>query len=412
MNKRVKIAVIGAGAAGLMAAGRAARAGAEVTLFEKNEKVGRKLMITGKGRCNVTNNCTVPEFIANVPQNPRFLYTAINAFSPSDTMDLFENELGVPLKTERGNRVFPVSDKSRDIVDALRRYALSGCRCVYEKVNTVSRCGEAFTVETDRAKREFDRVIIATGGASYPQTGSTGDGYAFARALGIEVTDLRPSLVPLETFERWCAELQGLSLKNAAVKITDTSTGKTVYEDFGEMMFTHFGVTGPMILSASSHLRDIERGRYRIMIDLKPALDHKTLDRRVVSDFEKYSNKDLINSLGDLLPAKLIPVVVRLSGIDPHKKINLITRAERSAIVDLLKCLTVTVKQPRPIAEAIITSGGVSVSGINPKTMESRSIPGLYFAGEILDVDAYTGGFNLQIAFSTAVLAADSAALP
>jgi len=396
----------------LFAAGQAARAGADVTVFEKNEKVGRKLMITGKGRCNLTNNCTIPEFMANIPQNPRFMFAAINAFSPFDTMAFFE-DLGVPLKTERGNRVYPVSDKSRDIVDALRRYALRECRLINEQVVSVSaESGSAAEVETKNGSYPFDRVIIATGGASYPLTGSTGDGYVFAEKLGIRVTEIRPSLVPLECVEKWCAELQGLSLKNCAIKVTDKKSGKQVYEDLGEMMFTHFGVTGPMILSASAHLREMENCRYVISIDLKPALDRKTLDRRVVSDFAKYSNKDLINAMGDLLPSKLMPVFVRMTGIDPRKKVNLITKEERAVIVDLLKKLDVTVKRARPIAEAVITSGGVAVDEINPKTMESKKIKGLYFAGEVIDVDAYTGGFNLQIAFSTAYLAAKNAAMP
>ena len=408
--ERVKIAVIGAGAAGMTASAKAAELGADVTLFEKNNRVGRKLGITGKGRCNLTNNCSVNEYIENVPRNPRFMYAAINGFSPSDTMDLFE-KLGVPLKTERGNRVFPVSDKAQDIVTALKLFKdRSGVKTLFEKVIDIERSDDHFTVVTEKGRYQFERVIIATGGASYPLTGSTGDGYRFAEKLGINVTDIRPSLVPLETEEKWCRSLQGLSLKNVAVTVTDVKSGKCVYEDFGEMMFTHFGVTGPMVLSASAHLRDMEPGKYRMTIDLKPALDRETLDRRLLSDFAKYKNRDYSNALSDLLPSKLIDVFVELSGIPPHKKVNSITKEERMSAVGLLKELSFTIKGTRPIAEAIITSGGIDVKEINPKTMESKKIKGLYFAGEVIDVDAYTGGFNLQTAFSTAMLAADHAA--
>lgn len=408
--ERVKIAVIGAGAAGMMASAKAASLGAEVVLFEKNDRVGRKLGITGKGRCNLTNNCSVNEYIENVPTNPRFMFAAINGFSPADTIEFFEG-LGVPLKTERGNRVFPVSDKAQDIVTALKRNKdRSGVKTVFEKVVDIEKTDERFTVVTEKGTSQFDKVIIATGGASYPLTGSTGDGYRFAEKLGINVTDIRPSLVPLETEEKWCRSLQGLSLKNVALKVTDAKSGNSVYDDFGEMMFTHFGVTGPMILSASAHIRNITPGKYRISIDLKPALDKETLDRRLLSDFEKYKNRDYSNALSDLLPSKLIDVFIQLSGIPPHKKVNSITKEERRAAVGLLKELVLTVKGTRPIAEAIITSGGVDVKEIDPKTMESKKIKGLYFAGEVIDVDAYTGGFNLQTAFSTAVLAAVHAA--
>lgn len=404
----MRIAVIGAGAAGMMAAGRAAELGGDVTLFEKNKFSGKKLRITGKGRCNVCNDCDVNTVIENIPTNPRFLYAALNNFEPSDTKDFFEN-LGVPLKTERGNRVFPVSDKAEDIVNALRAYTKQhGVKYVNEEVKGVSHSGETFTV-TAAAMREFDRVIIATGGASYPLTGSTGDGYRFAKALGIDVTELFPSLVPLETIDREPAEMQGLSLKNTALEIVDTANGKVVYRDFGEMMFTHYGVTGPMILSASSHLGKVERGRYKIVLDLKPALDEKTLDTRLLSDFAKFANRDFANSLSALLPQKMIPVIVKRSGIDPAKKVNAITKEERRALLTTLKKFELTVKQPRPISEAIITSGGISVKELSPKTMEAKKVPGLFFCGEIIDVDAYTGGFNLQIAFSTARLAAENA---
>ena len=408
---KIRIAVIGAGAAGMLTAGQAARLGAEVTVFEKNKLPGRKLLITGKGRCNLTNNCSINEFITNVPTNPRFLYACINGFSPADTMDFFER-LGVPLKTERGNRVFPVSDKSRDIVDALHKYMKEGpCRVVNRRVTEIlAENGRIRGIMCDGDFYAFDRVIIATGGASYPLTGSDGDGYRFARKLGIGVSQIKPSLVPLESVEHWCTALQGLSLRNVGIKVVNKE-GKVAYEDFGELMFTHFGVTGPTVLSASAHLKDITPGKYRFIIDLKPALDEKTLDRRLISDFEKYSNKNFSNALCDLLPSKMISVFTSLCGISADKKVNSITREERAKILYLLKNLTFTVKKMRPIAEAIITHGGVEVGEINPKTMESKKISGLYFAGEVIDVDAYTGGFNLQIAFSTAVAAANAASL-
>ena len=407
MNE-LRIAVIGAGAAGMLCAGRCASLGAKVTVFEKNKLPGRKLLITGKGRCNVTNNCSANEFITNLPTNPRFMYAAINSFTPADTMELFES-LGVSLKTERGNRVFPVSDKSRDIVDALHRYMKDGgCTVINRKVTQiVADSGSAVGLRCGDVFYPFDRIIVATGGASYPLTGSDGDGYRFARELGIEVVPPKPSLVPLESCERWCSALQGLSLKNVGLKVYQGE--KQVYEDFGEMMFTHFGVTGPMILSASAHLRDITPGKYRFVIDMKPALDQKTLDKRIVSDFEKYSNKNFANALCDLLPSKMIPVFTGLCRIPAEKKVNSITREERAIILHTLKNLTFTVKRPRPIEEAIITSGGIAVNQLSPKTMECKSIRGLYFAGEVIDVDAYTGGFNLQIAFSTAAAAADAA---
>ncbi len=404
----MQIAVIGAGAAGMMAAGRAAELGAIVTLFEKNKFCGKKLRITGKGRCNVCNDCDVQTVIENVPKNPRFLYAALSNFTPADVKAFFE-DLGVPLKTERGNRVFPVSDKAADIVDALRTYTKrGGVKLVEEEVKGVECDGDGFTV-TAKNTYKFDRVIIATGGASYPLTGSTGDGYKFARSLGISVTDLSPSLVPLEIVERDCAEMQGLSLKNTALEVVDSESGRTVYRDFGEMMFTHYGVTGPMILSASSHLEKLVKGKYVLKLDLKPALDEKTLDARLLSDFGKFANRDFANSLSELLPQKMIPVIIRKSGIDPHKKVNMITKEERRTLLSLLKGYTLSVKSFRPLSEAIITSGGISVKELSPKTMEVKAVPGLYFCGEVIDVDAYTGGFNLQIAFSTARLAAENA---
>ena len=408
--ERLKIAVIGAGGAGMLAAGRAAAAGADVTLFEKNSAPGKKLLLTGKGRCNLTNCCEVREFIENVPTNPRFLYAAVNRFTPRDTMDFFEG-LGVALKVERGNRVFPVSDKSRDVVNALYGYVKSsGCRVVNERVTKlVANSGAICGIETERDYYSFSRVIVATGGASYPLTGSTGDGYRFARRLGIEVTKLSPSLVPLETIEKWCAALQGLSLKNVGVKVFENDIAKPVYEDFGELMFTHFGITGPTVMSASAHLKDIVPAKYRFVIDLKPALDEATLDKRLLTDFQKYHNKNFSNALCDLLPSKLIGVFVTLCGVPAEKKVNALTKEERYIILHLLKNLTLTIKRTRPIEEAIITSGGVSVKELDPRTMECKKIRGLFFAGEVIDVDAYTGGFNLQVAFATAVCAADAA---
>ncbi len=404
-----KIAVIGGGAAGLMAAGRAAELGASVTLFEKNKMTGRKLLITGKGRCNLANACDIKTFISNIPTNPRFMYTAINNFTPEDSMAFFEG-LGVPLKTERGNRVFPESDKSSDVVSALRKYCASNSvRVINATVKKIGKVGDSFVVETDR-QSYFDKVIIATGGRSYPLTGSTGDGYLFARSFGIDVVPTRPSLVPLECEERYTASMQGLSLKNVAVTAFDEN-GRAVYRDFGEMLFTHFGVSGPVILSMSAHLSDIGKNKYKIFIDLKPALDEAMLDKRILSDFSKYSNKIFLNSLSDLLPSKMISVFVKLSGVSPLKKVNEITKKERLEIVKLMKAFPLTVKKTRPIDEAIITSGGVAVSEIDPRTMQSKKVEGLYFVGEVIDVDAYTGGFNLQIAFSTARLAAEKAIL-
>ncbi len=407
-----KIAVIGGGPAGMFAAVTAAELGAEVTLFERNDSCGKKLRITGKGRCNVTNDCTVEEFLQNVPTNPRFLYSALRRFSTEDTKAFFEGE-GVPLKVERGRRVFPVSDKADDIVRAL----VGKCRSVGVKIKNarvkklIIENGEARGVITDDGEFRTDAVIIATGGRSYPRTGSDGDGYAFARAAGHKVTDIRPSLVPIVSDSKICPSLQGLSLKNVALTIVKKSNGKKVYEDFGEMMFTHFGLTGPMVLSASAHIPDVASGAYEAHINLKPALDEKMLDARLLSDFSKYANKDFINALSDLLPQKLIPVVVSLSGIDSRKKVNLVTREERHALAGVLRELRIPLSGFRPINEAIITKGGVETKEINPKTMESKLCSGLYFCGEVIDVDAYTGGYNLQIAYSTGVLAGEACAL-
>ena len=406
-----KVLVIGGGAAGLFAAITAAECGACVTLFEKNDRCGKKLRITGKGRCNVTNDCSIEEFLQNVPSNPRFLYSALNAFSTQDTKDFFEGE-GVPLKTERGKRVFPVSDKAEDIVRALTSACASrGVRIVNEKVLSLSiNENKIIGLVTSRGEYDADAVIVCTGGRSYTRTGSDGDGDAFAAEAGHTVTPLLPSLVPIVCAGKLCPSLQGLSLKNVTLKIIETDTKKEIYSDFGEMMFTHFGITGPMVLSASAHIPDIASGRYEAHIDLKPALDDKTLDARILSDFAKYSNKDLINALDDLLPKKLIPVVVSLSGIDPRKKINSITKEERQSLISVIRSLRLKLTSFRPLEEAIVTKGGVSTKEIDPKTMRSKKCEGLYFAGEVVDLDAYTGGFNLQIAFSTGRLAGQSAA--
>lgn len=398
--------VIGGGAAGLMAARTAAERGRKVLLIERNDRAGKKLSITGKGRCNVTNQCTDEEFFANIPVGGKFLYSAYSSFNCYDTMEFFEG-LGVPLKTERGNRVFPVSDRAADIVSALEKACRkSGVNFLHKRVTEVlAEDGVIVGVRCGDTVFNAASVLIATGGKSYPGTGSDGDGYRFAAALGHTVTHLKPSLVPLVSEEEYCGEMTGLSLKNVAVSVKDTKKDKVIFKEQGEMLFTHFGVSGPLILSASSHIRDMERGRYKILIDMKPALDFQTLDKRLQRDFSENPNRIFSNSLSKLLPSKMIPVVVRLSGIAPEKQVNSVTKQERTELVTLLKNFPVTVRDFRPLSEAIVTSGGVKLSEVNPKTMESKLIAGLYFAGEILDIDAYTGGFNLQIAFSTAVAA-------
>lgn len=403
--------VIGGGAAGLMAAGTAAQNGLKVTLFERNEKLARKVAITGKGRCNVTNNCPLlNDLIANVPVNGRFLYGAFSRFTTDDTIDFFEN-LGVPLKIERGNRVFPVSDRALDIVDALNKFiTVNGVKRKTARVTELIIEDGAVRgcITEDGAKHFADNVLIATGGKSYPVTGSTGDGYTLAKQAGHTITELKPSLVPLECHEGWCTEAMGLSLRNVEIQVEDSKTFKTVYKDFGEMLFTHFGVSGPMILSASSHMRNMERGRYIIHIDFKPALTHEQLDKRLQRDLLECSNKNLFNTLSLMLPRKMIPIIVKLSGLNGNIKSNQVTKDMRETLVYLLKDIRLTVTDFRPIEEAIITSGGVSVSELDPKTMKSKICEGLYFAGEVIDVDAYTGGFNLQIAFSTGRLAGNS----
>ena len=405
------VVVIGGGAAGLMAAYHAAVMGAEVTVLEHMERCARKLRITGKGRCNVTNDSNTEELMQNVTTNPKFLYAAFNKLSSRDVCDFFER-CGVPLKVERGKRVFPVSDKATDIVDSLVGACReAGVRFVRDKAVDIEIENGAVTAVIGRSGRyECASAIVATGGASYPQTGSDGSGFDLARRVGHTVTELVPSLVPLTSGDGDCKRMQGLSLKNVSLKIRDVQTSKVVFEDFGEMMFTHFGLTGPMVLSASSHIRDVSQKKYRAEIDLKPALDEKKLDARILSDFAKYTNKNFENALSDLLPAKMIDVVVRRSGIDPYKKVNSITKDERARLLSVLKCFSVTIGGFRPISEAIVTKGGVDVKEVSPKTMESKIVSGLYFAGEVLDVDAYTGGFNLQIAFSTGALAGENAA--
>ena len=407
MNK--KVIVVGAGAAGMMAAGTAAGLGASVTLIEKNKKVGRKLMITGKGRCNVCNNCAQSAFIANVPVNGRFLYSAINRFTPADTMDFFAS-IAVPLKTERGNRVFPQSDKASDVVDALRGFVLqSGVKLVNDSaVELLCENGEAVGVKCESSVYYGDAVIVCCGGKSYPLTGSTGDGYMLARQAGHTVTALKPSLVPLECPDPDCKSMQGLALKNIRLTITDNDSDKEIYSEFGEMLFTHFGISGPLVLSASSHLRDMRSGRYTASIDLKPAITEEQLDKRLQNEFSANINRDVSNAFSKLLPRKIIVPALKRWGVPFDKKCNAVTKEERHDLVRILKSFTLPVGGFRPIEEAIVTSGGVKISEINPKTMESKLIRGLYFAGEVIDCDAYTGGFNLQIAWSTGFVAGEA----
>ena len=406
----MQIIVVGGGAAGLLAAGCAARRGLDVTVVERNPRLARKVMITGKGRCNVTNNCTVQEFIAHVPANGRFLYSAVSAFTPQDTMALVE-EQGLSLKTERGNRVFPCSDKAVDVVDALVSFAKkSGCRFRQARVTGLRvEDGVCCGVELENGETlDAYAVIVCTGGLSYPLTGSTGDGYALAQQAGHTVVPPRPSLVPLEAADDWCAQLQGLSLRNCGLKVVDNTDGRTIYEDFGEMLFTHFGVSGPLVLSASAHMRDMAPQRYTLWFDLKPALSPEQLDARLLREFEAHKNSDFGNVLTELLPRKLIPVIIERTAIPGNRKCNAITREQRLSLGALLKAFSVRIAGFRPIAEAIVTSGGVSVKEVNAKTMESKLVSGLYFAGEVLDLDAYTGGFNLQIAFSTGAAAGNA----
>lgn len=408
-----KTVIIGGGAAGLMAACAAAEkyGGRAVTVIEKNRRPGRKLMITGKGRCNVTNNCDRDTLISNVPANGRFLFSAFSDFGTADTMEFFEKR-GVPLKTERGNRVFPVSDKASDIVDALvNTVRKSGVKILTAEAEEILT--ENFSVTGVRTRDgeilEADSVILATGGMSYPVTGSTGDGYEMAFRLGHTVTPLKASLVPLNVKQGFCSRLSGLSLKNVTLTVYESGRKKPVFSELGEMLFTHFGISGPLVLSASAHMRKMGSAEYTAYIDLKPALDEQKLDSRILRDFEEEKNRDFANSLDKLLPKSIIPVIISLSGIAPDTKVNQISREQRSRLCGVLKALRLDITGFRPIEEAIITGGGISVKEINPSTMESKLVSGLFFAGEIIDADAYTGGFNLQIAFSTGHLAGKNA---
>ena len=396
-----RVAIVGGGAAGLLAGIAAVWGGAQVTIYEKMRVPGKKMLITGKGRCNITNACEIPDFIKNLPGNGRFLNSALHRFTNDDIVLLLESN-GLPTKVERGGRIFPVSDKAKDVVDTLVRvYTEAGGKLQTDTkvIDIMVKEGHVYGVRTVNGVYEADRVILAAGGASYPGTGSDGSGAKLAKKLGHTIVPLKPSLIPLESDYPYVDDLQGLSLRN--VQATLLADGVKLGSEFGEMLFTHFGVSGPLVLSASGHIRKMERDRYKLVIDLKPALDEKTLDARLQRDFAENANRDFINSLGKLLPAKLIPVIARLSGIPEDKKVNQISKKERTELMRLLKNLTVTIKDFRSIDEAIVTGGGVSISEINPKTMESKLVGGLYFAGEVIDVDAYTGGFNLQIAFST-----------
>ncbi len=409
MNEKITV-IIGGGAAGLMAAIFSARSGRRTILLEKNKQVGRKLCITGKGRCNVTNNCDVKTVIANTPTNGKFLYSALNAFSPADTMDFFE-KLGCPLKTERGGRVFPVSDRAKDIVDVLfREVKKAGAEIINTSAEEIIiDNGEVRgVILSDKREIPADKIIIACGGKSYPLTGSTGDGYRFARSAGHTVTALRPSLVPVETEEHFGYDADGLLLKNIAIRVIDTKNNKCIYKDFGEAELKRYGLSGAIIRSASAHMKNMEKGRYKIEMDLKPALDEAKLDARILREINAASSGMYKDILHTLMPKALVEDFIKLSGIPAEKRCSEITKQQRGQIIALLKCMTRTVTGFRPLDEAIVTSGGVSVKEINPKDMQSKLVRGLYFAGEVIDVDCYTGGFNLQTAFSTAFLAATS----
>ena len=402
------VIVVGGGAAGMFAAIAAAKNGHQVTLYEKNEKLGKKIFITGKGRCNITNAADMEELFDAVVTNSKFLYSSFYGYTNQNVIDFFE-DAGVPVKIERGNRVFPISDHSSDVIRALEREMKKvGVKvCLNTEVKSVEAEKGKFdkVVLKDTTTQTADACIVATGGLSYRSTGSTGDGFRFAENVGHKVTQCFPSLVPMETKEPWICELQGLSLRNVEAKILDGK--KELYKDFGEMLFTHFGVSGPVILSASRHLLNRFDEDMTLYIDMKPALDMKALDNRLLRDFEKYINKDMKNALNDLLPQKIIPVVIHLSGIDGNKKVHDITKEERKRLSELIKGFPVHIIGTAGFNEAVVTSGGVNTDEIDPSTMESRKIHGLYFVGEVLDVDAYTGGFNLQIAFSTGYTAAE-----
>lgn len=429
----MNVIVVGGGPAGMMAAISSAKCGNDVTILEKNNNLGKKLLITGKGRCNITSSLEMDEFIKNTPGNGRFLYSAFKNFTNQDIINLLKEE-GLEVKEERGNRVFPVTDSARDVLNCFEKilkrlnikvlYNTNAQEIVLkhnqkqfetQKIETISESDkeiemkEVLGIKTNNGLFKCDKVILATGGKSYPLTGSTGDGYVLAKKLGHTIEKLRPSLVPLEVYEiNLCQELQGLSLKNVEIKLVDKTNGKIIYTDFGEMLFTHFGISGPVVLSASAHLvryKNIENllkeKQIKFVIDLKPALSREKLDERILRDFDEFKNKDFRNSLDKLLPQKLINPVVKLSNIEESKKVNSITKEERTYLINVLKQFEVSVKDFRDIKDAIITSGGISIKEVNPKTMESKIVSGLYFAGEILDVDSYTGGFNLQIAYST-----------
>ncbi len=406
--KMSKVFIIGGGPAGIIASIAAAEKGNQVILADRNNILCRKMRITGKGRCNITNDCDISEFISAVVSNPYFLYSSFYSFTNRDIIDLLES-LGVETKVERGGRIFPVSDSAKTVADALINHAHRLGVKFLKNTNITEilvKDNRAVGVKDSEGNIfDADSIVTACGGASYPLTGSDGSGYKLLEALGHTIIPIKPSLVPLETNEKWVEELSGLSLRNIKVTFYKEGVKKPVYDDFGEMLFAHFGVTGPVILSASSHLRDFDTNNYKMHIDLKPALDEATLDKRIQRDFTEFTNKNFENALSKLMPKSLIPVIVKLSGIDPYKKVNQITKEERFALVKLLKALPLTIKGTRPIAEAIITAGGVNTDEVNPSTMESKIINNLYITGEMLDVDAYTGGFNLQIAYSTGYLA-------
>ena len=398
------LAVIGGGAAGLMCAVTAAERGKRVALIEPNERLGWKLRLTGKGRCNLTNDCDVKTVLANIPGGGRFLYGALSRFTPADAMAWFEGR-GLPLKTERGSRVFPVSDNANDVAELLARLCRkNGVEQLRTRALALALTeGAVSGVKTEAGLVRCAAAAVCTGGLSYPRTGSTGDGYRLAKSVGHRVTPTRPSLVPLVSPDTFCAELQGLTLKN--VKLTAFEDNKAVFSEQGELLFTHFGVSGPLVLSASAHLPHAAEGRCRLELDLKPVLDEQTLDKRLLRDFEKFAARDFKNALDELLPRSMIPVLVRLSGVPEGTRAGELTREQRRAFLRLLKALPVAVSGTRPIDEAIVTAGGVDLTEIDPRSMQSKLIPGLYFAGEVLDLDAYTGGFNLQIAWSTGHLA-------
>lgn len=406
-SMKTDLVVIGGGAAGLMCALNAAERGLGVIILDPNRQLGRKLRITGKGRCNLTNNCDIKQFMTNIPGDGRFLFSALNRFSPADAMDFFQQN-GLPLKTERGNRVFPQSDNANDVAGLLarlcQRHGVKVLRTLAKDI--ICTDGAVTAVSSQLGLIQCRAAAICTGGLSYPLTGCTGAGYQFARKLGHTVSPISPSLVPLVSNDEYCAQMQGFALKN--VSLSAFEDDKLIYKELGEMLFTHFGVSGPLVLSASSHMRNMGKAEYRLEIDLKPGLDEKKLDARILRDFEKYSNKEFKNALSDLAGRTMIPVLVQLSGIPEDTKVNAITKQQRQQLIRLFKAFPVSISGTRPIDEAIVSRGGVSTKEVNPRTMESKLVQGLYFAGEVLDLDGYTGGFNLQIAWSTGYVAGNS----